>query len=82
MYHQKQINDLIMKTKFYQPISKKNNELPSELYSWQVFLTKRNAIRWLMMKQYNIDDFDIKEYDEDDIEDYSVADIFGYSNLR
>ena len=28
------------------------------------------------------DDFDIKEYDEDDIENYSVTDIFSYSNLR
>ena len=67
-----------MKTKLYQPISKKNNELPSELYSWQVFLTKRNAIRWLMMMDYDIDDFDIMEYDECDIEDYSVVNIFNY----
>ena len=71
-----------MKKKLYQPTFKNINDIPKELYSWQVFLTKRNAIRWLMMKQYNIDDFNIKEYDEDDIEDYSVVDIFGYYNLR
>ena len=53
-----------MDYKIYQLVSKKDNELPKELYSWQVFLTKKDALRWLML------------YNKDDIEDWSVVDLF------
>lgn len=68
----------IMEKKIYQPISKETKELPFELYSWQVFLTKKNVIRWLIMQYYNPNDFNIEEYDESDIEDYSIVNIFNF----
>lgn len=66
----------IMEYKIYQLVSKKDNELPKELYSWQVFLTKKDALRWLMLYNYNLEDYNIMEYNKDDIEDWSVVDLF------
>ena len=66
----------IMEYKIYQLVSKKDNELPKELYSWQVFLTKKDAIKWLMLYNYNLEDYNIVEYNKDDIEDWSVVDLF------
>ena len=66
----------IMEKKIYQPISKETKELPFELYSWQVFLTKKDALRWLMLYNYNLEDYNIVEYNKDDIEDWSVVDLF------
>ena len=67
----------IMDYKIYQLVSKKDNELPKELYSWQVFLTKKkDALRWLMLYNYNLEDYNIVEYNKDDIEDWSVVDLF------
>lgn len=66
----------IMDYKIYQLVSKKDNELPKELYSWQVFLTKKDALRWLMLYNYNLEDYNIVEYNNDDIEDWSVVDLF------
>ena len=66
----------IMEYKIYQLVSKKDNELPKELYSWQVFLTKKDALRWLMLYNYNLEDYNIIEYNKDDIEDWSVVDLF------
>ena len=57
-------------------VSKKDNELPKQLYSWQVFLTKKDALRWLMLYNYNLEDYNIVEYNKDDIEDWSVVDLF------
>ena len=65
-----------MEKKIYQPISKETKELPFELYSWQVFLTKKDALRWLMLYNYNLEDYNIVEYNKDDIEDWSVVDLF------
>ena len=62
--------------KIYQLVSKKDNELPKELDSWQVFLTKKDALRWLMLYNYNLEDYNIVEYNKDDIEDWSVVDLF------
>ena len=66
----------IMDYKIYQLVSKKDNELPKQLYSWQVFLTKKDALRWLMLYNYNLEDYNIVEYNKDDIEDWSVVDLF------
>lgn len=66
----------IMDYKIYQLVSKKDNELPKDLYSWQVFLTKKDALRWLMLYNYNLEDYNIVEYNKDDIEDWSVVDLF------
>ena len=66
----------IMDYKIYQLVSKKDNELPKELDSWQVFLTKKDALRWLMLYNYNLEDYNIVEYNKDDIEDWSVVDLF------
>lgn len=66
----------IMEYKIYQLVSKKDNELPKELYSWQVFLTKKDALRWLMLYNYNLENYNIVEYNKDDIEDWSVVDLF------
>ncbi len=66
----------IMEYKIYQLVSKKDNELPKELYSWQVFLTKKDVVRWLMLYNYNLEDYNIVEYNKDDIEDWSVVDLF------
>lgn len=66
----------IMEYKIYQLVSKKDNELPKELDSWQVFLTKKDALRWLMLYNYNLEDYNIVEYNKDDIEDWSVVDLF------
>ena len=66
----------IMEYKIYQLVSKKDNELPKQLYSWQVFLTKKDALRWLMLYNYNLEDYNIVEYNKDDIEDWSVVDLF------
>lgn len=65
-----------MEYKIYQLVSKKDNELPKELDSWQVFLTKKDALRWLMLYNYNLEDYNIVEYNKDDIEDWSVVDLF------
>ena len=65
-----------MDYKIYQLVSKKDNELPKELDSWQVFLTKKDALRWLMLYNYNLEDYNIVEYNKDDIEDWSVVDLF------
>lgn len=65
-----------MDYKIYQLVSKKDNELPKELYSWQVFLTKKDALRWFMLYNYNLEDYNIVEYNKDDIEDWSVVDLF------
>ena len=65
-----------MEYKIYQLVSKKDNELPKELDSWQVFLTKKDALRWLMLYNYNLEDYNIVEYNNDDIEDWSVVDLF------
>ena len=66
----------IMEYKIYQLVSKKDNERPKELDSWQVFLTKKDALRWLMLYNYNLEDYNIVEYNKDDIEDWSVVDLF------
>ena len=66
----------IMDYKIYQLVSKKDNELPKELYSWQVFLAKKDALRWLILYNYNLEDYNIVEYNKDDIEDWSVVDLF------
>ena len=66
----------IMEYKIYQLVSKKDNELPKELDSCQVFLTKKDALRWLMLYNYNLEDYNIVEYNKDDIEDWSVVDLF------
>lgn len=40
------------------------------------FLTKKDALRWLMLYNYNLEDYNIVEYNKDDIEDWSVVDLF------
>lgn len=66
----------IMEKKIYQPISKETKELPFELYSWQVFASEEDAKRWLTIQYYNPDGFDIVEYNESDIEDYAIVNMF------
>ena len=66
----------IMEKKIYQPISKETKEIPFELYSWQVFESAENAKRWLTIQHYNTDDFDIEEYNESGIEDYTIVSMF------
>ena len=65
-----------MEKKIYQPISKETKEIPFELYSWQVFESVENAKRWLTIQHYNPDDFDIEEYNESGIEDYTIVSMF------
>lgn len=69
-----------MKRKLYQiELTDANGVLhiPYELFSWQVFKTKENAEKWAKENLYDSEkemDMVIKEYNEDDIEDYSFVD--------
>ena len=46
--------------------------IPEDLYSFQVFSTKERCVRWLKDHDYHPDDFVIREYHDDDIEDYII----------
>ncbi len=48
--------------------------VPDGLYSWQVFSTEEAAKEWLIDNDYDVNDFVIKKYTEEDIEDYTIID--------
>lgn len=62
--------------KYYQP-QRKDWTIPTELYSWQVFQSREDAQKWLVGFGYDLSDFDIVEYEGDDIEDYVILDAYG-----
>lgn len=62
--------------KYYQP-QRRDFTIPQELYSWQVFLSKEDAKKWLIGFGYNPADFDIMEYEDNEIEDNVIIDAYG-----
>lgn len=58
--------------KIYQPQTKEGM-LPEGLYSWQVFKTREQAWHWLTEHADPTQQYDIIEYDETDIEDFSFV---------
>jgi len=62
--------------KYYQP-QRRDQTIPRELYSWQVFVSREDAEKWLVGFAYDPADFDIIEYDENDIEDPVIIDAYG-----
>ncbi len=65
--------------KYYQPQRKRDFTIPIEMYSWQVFQSKKDAVEFLKRLSYNVDEFDIMEYEGDEIEDYVIIDSKGLS---
>ena len=71
------------KMTYYQPMRYSDDGtnidygLPEELWSFQVFLTYEDAFNWLVQHDYDPDDYIIKEYHDDDIEDASFIDEYG-----
>ena len=59
-------------TKIYQPQTR-NQETPQGLFSWQVFRTEEEARLWLTEYGDPEEQYDIIEYDENDIEDYEFV---------
>lgn len=68
---QKQTRD--MKT-YYQPIVN-GNETPSEIYSFEVFKSAEDVEIFMFRNGYEKNEYEIKEYDEGDIEDPSIVEI-------
>lgn len=62
--------------KYYQP-QRRDFTIPQEMYSWQVFQSREDAQKWLVGFGYDLSDFDILEYEGDDIEDYVIIDAYG-----
>lgn len=62
--------------KYYQP-QRRDFTIPREMYSWQVFRSREDAVKWLIGFAYEPADFDIIEYDENDIEDSVIINAYG-----
>lgn len=71
--------------KYYQPQRREDFTIPREMYSWQVFRSKDDAIKWLVGFGYDLSDFDIIEYEGNHIlpeqkaaewNEKHIADIF------
>ena len=60
-----------MKT-YYQPIVN-GNETPSELYSFEVFESAIDAEIFMFRNGYEKDEYEIKEYTEEDIEEPTIV---------
>ncbi len=72
-----------MKT-YYQPLHYYNagtedeySDIPDGLWDFQAFNTKEEADQWLINHGYDILQFDIHEYHDDDIEDVVIIDDEG-----
>ena len=63
-----------MKT-YYQPNC--NGEIPDELWSFQVFADYEDAMNWLVQHGYDLDEWEIVEYHDDDIEEPRFIDEYG-----
>ena len=67
--------------KVYQPIARNfidEETLPYDLFSFQAFESREDCEEWLERHGYEIDDWDIIEYDdEDDIIDVMIIDEYG-----
>ena len=64
--------------KYYQP-QRRDFTIPNEMYSWQVFQSREDATKWLVGFGYDLSEFDIIEYEDDDIEDNVIIDCYGNS---
>jgi len=67
--------------RYYQPEYKvpvAGETLPDGLFSFHAFRSYDEAVIWLRNHDYNPDDFDIKEYHDNDIEDVVLLDENGY----
>lgn len=62
--------------KYYQP-QRRDWTIPTELCPWQVFQSREAAQKWLVGFGYDLSDFDIIEYDENDIEDSVIINAYG-----
>lgn len=62
-----------MKT-YYQPIIN-GNETPSELYSFEVFESEADVEAFMFRNGYEKNEYEIKAYTEDDIEDPTIVKI-------
>lgn len=50
-------------------------DIPDELYSFQVFLTKEDCEEWLIEHDYNPADFVFNTYTADELEDYQIVEM-------
>lgn len=74
-----------MSKTFYQPFEYYDDgtnieygDIPSELASFEVFISEDDCIDWLKKWDYNPGDFIIREFDEDDIEEPTIIDSYGF----
>ena len=66
--------------RYYQPEYKVpvyDVTIPNGLFSFQAFRTYDEAVNWLRLWGYNPDNFDIKEYKDNDIEEVTLLDENG-----
>ena len=66
--------------KVYQPIAHNlidGETLPYDLFSFQAFESREDCEEWLKRHGYEPDDWTIREFNEDDIEDVMIIDEYG-----
>ena len=66
--------------KVYQPIARNlidEETLPYDFFSFQAFESREDCEGWLEHHGYEPDDWTIREFDEDDIEDVLIIDEYG-----
>lgn len=66
--------------KVYQPIARNlidEETLPYDLFSFQAFESREDCEEWLEHHGYETDDWEIIEYDENDIIDVMIIDEYG-----
>ena len=66
--------------KVYQPIARNlidGETLPYDLFSFQAFESREDCEEWLKHHGYEPDDWTIREFDEDDIENVMIIDEYG-----
>lgn len=69
---------------YYQPIAYFDDganiqygDVPEEMWYFEVFKTREDAYNWLIHYDYDPDDWVIKEYHDDDIEEPTFIDEYG-----
>ena len=66
--------------KIYQPITRNlidGETLPYDLFSFQAVESREDCEEWLKRHGYGPDDWTIREFNEDDIEDVMIIDEYG-----
>lgn len=68
--------------KYFQPV--KDGEMPEELFSFQAFRSEQECKDWLWQHDYDADEWDICEFNNDEIEGVTLIDEYGdqYPNIE